>query len=145
MLTHIADVRWMAEWQLLGGDIERAREGLLVAMPPVVVAAARSATSGGAALHGRWPVPAHALRPAGRRPRTDTRSVNPRALRLASRALIAENGQFTVAPELGRRWRNIATELSLIGRRAQGEPIVRVRLRLGLPLQPTAPQPVRGC
>ncbi|MEI2723499.1 MAG: hypothetical protein V9H26_08145 [Verrucomicrobiota bacterium] len=59
--------------------------------------------------------------------------MNPRALRLVSRALIAETGQFTVAAELVEAMAHIATELSLIGRRAEGEPIVRVRLRLGLP------------
>ena len=138
VLTHIADVWWMAEWQPLGGDIERAREGLLAAMPPVVAA-------------GGQVEPVEVLRSmvdrlcrltlsarGWRAELTDTRSVNPRALRLASRALIAENGQFTVAPELGEAMAHIATELSLIGRRAQGEPIVRVRLRLGLPLEPTA-------
>ena len=52
----------------------------------------------------------------------DTRAVNGRALRLVSRALIADTGQFAVAAELTEAMAHIATECSLITRRAEGEP-----------------------
>ena len=137
VLTHITDMWWLAQWQPLAGDVELAQTSLLAAMPPVVAAAA--------------PVdPVDVLRSmvdrlcrltlaarGWRAVLTDTRAVNPRAVRLVSRALIADTGQFTVAAELGEAVAHIATEFSLITRRAEGEPIVRVRLRLGLPREKT--------
>ncbi|HRB03618.1 MAG TPA: hypothetical protein PLP26_09645, partial [Ilumatobacteraceae bacterium] len=137
VVTHITDIWWNAEWQPLTGDVELAEADLLQAMPPVVAAGA--------------PVdPVDVLRSmvdrltrltlsarGWRENLHETRSINPRAVRLVSRALIAETGQFTVAAELGEAVAHIATEFSLITRRAQGEPIVRVRLRLGLPREKT--------
>jgi SNF2 family DNA or RNA helicase len=72
---------------------------------------------------------------------TDARAVNARAVRLVSRALIADTGQFAVAAELSGAVAHIATEFSLITRRAEGEPIVRVRLRLGLPREKSDEEP----
>ena len=136
-LTHVTDMWWLAQWQPLAGDVELARPGLLAAMPPVVAAGAP--VDPVAVLHSmvdrlsRLTLSARGWRAE----LTDTRAVNPRAVRLVSRALIAETGQFTVAPELVEAVAHIATEFSLITRRAEGEPIVRVRLRLGLPREST--------
>ena len=137
VLTHITDMWWLAEWQPLTGDVELAAADLLKAMPPVVAAGApvdpidvlRSMVD----RLCRMTLSARGWRAV----LSETRSINPRAVRLVSRALIAETGQFTVAPELGEAVAHIATEFSLITRRAEGEPIVRVRLRLGLPREKT--------
>ena len=138
VLTHMGTVAnssawWLAEWQPLADDVAAAA-ALLSAMPPVVRAAGEQ-VEGTAILHtlvdrlcrltltGRgWPGPL-----------ADSRSVNGRALRLVGRALTAEHGQFPVSTELGEAIAHIAGELATVGRRAAGEPIVRVRLRLGLP------------
>ena len=137
VLTHVTDMWWLAEWQPLTGDVELARPGLLAAMPPVV--AAGGPVDPVEVLHSMVDrLSRLTLSVRGWRAElTDTRSVNPRAVRLVSRALIAETGQFTVAAELVEAVAHIATEFSLITRRAEGEPIVRVRLRLGLPRDPT--------
>ncbi|MCE9621938.1 MAG: DEAD/DEAH box helicase [Actinomycetia bacterium] len=133
VLTNIADAAWLAEWQPLAVDVEIATDGLLAAMPPAVAAAG--------------PVdPAHVLHVlvdrlcrltlaarGWRADLSDTRAANARAVRLVSRALIADDGHFVVAAELADAVAHIATELSLASRRAAGEPLVRVRLRLGLP------------
>ncbi|MGB8858998.1 MAG: SNF2-related protein [Ilumatobacteraceae bacterium] len=137
VLTHITDMWWLAEWQPLTGDVALAQAGLLAAMPPVVAAGAPVDPVD--VLHSmvdrlcRLTLAARGWRAM----LTDTRAVNPRAVRLVSRALIAETGQFSVASELVEAVAHIATEFSLITRRAEGEPIVRVRLRLGLPREPT--------
>ncbi len=139
VLTHVGTpasglAYWLAEWQPLAADVQTA-EALLAAMPPVVAAAApfeprellHSMVDRLCRLtlaHRGW----KAVLP-------DTRAVNGRALRIVSRALIAEHGQFPVSSELGEAVAHIARELSTMERRAQGEPIVRVRLRLGMPEQ----------
>ncbi len=142
VLTHVADMWWLAEWQPLAGDVEAAQPGLLATMPPVV--AAGGPVDAVAVLHDmvdrlcRLTLGARGWRAV----LTDTRAVNARAVRLVSRALIAETGQFAVAAELSSAVAHIATEFSLITRRAAGEPIVRVRLRLGLPHERTDDEPI---
>jgi len=137
VLTHVGTpslgpAYWLAEWQPLQADVQAA-EALLAAMPPVVAAATpvdpqellHSMVDRLCRLtlaHRGW----KAVLP-------DTRAINGRALRLVSRALIAEQGQFPVSAELNEAVAHIARELSTMERRAQGEPIVRVRLRLGMP------------
>jgi len=133
LLTNIAETAWVAEWQPLAVDVALAADGLLAAMPPAVAAAGPVDTAH--VLHVlvdrlcRLTLAARGWRAD----LTDTRAVNARALRLVSRALIADDGQFVVAAELADAVAQIATELSLASRRAEGEPLVRVRLRLGLP------------
>jgi non-specific serine/threonine protein kinase len=135
VLTHVGGTWWHAEWQPLVSDVEAAKE-LLDAMPPAVAAAApvhpgdvlRSMVDRLArlTLNGRgW----HAML-------VETRSVNARAARLVSRALIAQQGQFVVADDLMEAVAHIAQEFAAMARRADGEPILRARLRLGLPAEP---------
>ncbi|MDP2293381.1 MAG: SNF2-related protein [Actinomycetota bacterium] len=133
VVVHISDMWWLAEWHPLTSDVEAARLELLASMPPVVAAA--GPVDPVDVLYSmvdrlcRLSLNARGWRAAI----SDTRAVNGRAVRLVSRALIADTGQFAVAAELGEAVAHIATEFSLITRRAEGEPIVRVRLRLGLP------------
>ncbi|MBI4884331.1 MAG: ATP-dependent helicase [Actinobacteria bacterium] len=131
-LTNVAESLWVAEWQPLLGDVEAAAE-LLAAMPAAVGAAEHvDATQVLNSMVDRLCRLTLAAR-GWRAVLTDTRAVNARAVRLVSRALIADEGHFAVAPELTGAIAHIATEFSLASRRAQGEPLVRVRLRLGLP------------
>jgi len=63
----------------------------------------------------------------------DTRGVPSRAVRLVSRALVAEHGRVAVAAELAQAVEHLAEQFSQMARRADGQPILRARLRLGLP------------
>lgn len=133
MLTNVADAAWLAEWQPLAVDVEQAADGLLAAMPPAVAAAGPVDTTH--VLHVmvdrlcRLTLAARGWRADI----SDTRATSARAVRLVSRALIADDGHFVVATELAEAVAHIATEFSLASRRAEGEPLVQVRLRLGLP------------
>jgi non-specific serine/threonine protein kinase len=137
VLTHVGGTWWHAAWQPLVADMEAARP-LLEAMPPAVAAAAPVDPDDvlmsmvdrltRLTLNGRgW----HAML-------VETRSVNARATRLVSRALIAQQGQFVVADDLMESVAHIAQEFTAMARRADGEPILRARLRLGLPVEPGA-------
>jgi hypothetical protein len=65
--------------------------------------------------------------------------VHARATRLVSRALAnPSSGQLVVADDLMEAVAHIAHECTAMARRADGEPILRARLRLGLPA-PTSP------
>ena len=123
---------WQASWRPVQTDVDAVAD-LLSAMPPVVAAGApvdpiellhvlvdRTTRL---ALHTRvW------------RPElTDTRSVQGRTMRMVSRALVADAGQFAVGDDLGDGVVALAQELAVLERRARGEPLVRPRLRLGLP------------
>ena len=140
VLTNIAGSAWVAEWQPLTADVNAAAV-LLEAMPPAVAAAGPVDTT--QLLHVlvdrlcRLTLAARGWRAD----LADTRAANARAVRVVSRALIADDGHFAVAAELTEAIAHIATELSLGSRRAEGEPLVRVRLRLGLPddgVEPTS-------
>ncbi len=136
VVTHIAESWWLAQWRPVAADVRAAAE-LLAAMPPVV--AAGGPVDPVELLHSmvdrlcRLTLAARGWRAV----LTDTRAVNARAVRMVSRALIAETPQFAVAPELVEAVAHIATECSLITQRAEGQPIVRVRLRLGMPAEPS--------
>jgi len=138
VLTHLTGRWWHAEWQPLMADVLAAREGLLSSMPPVVAAAAPVEPL--AVLHsmvdrltrltlvGRgWT----AVLP-------ESRSANARAVRTVSKALVAPHGQFEVADDLSEAVAHIGLECTAMARRADGEPILRARLRLGLPSEPSA-------
>jgi non-specific serine/threonine protein kinase len=137
VLTLVGGTWWHAGWQPLVADMVAARP-LLDAMPPAVAAAApvdpaEVLTSmvdrlARLTLNGRgW----HAML-------VETRSLNARAARLVSRALIAQQGQFVVADDLMESVAHISQEFVAMARRADGEPILRARLRLGLPAEPGA-------
>ena len=132
-LRHVDGAWWHATWAPLAPDVTAAREGLLAAMPPVVAAAAPvdpaevlTSLVDQLCRHALAAKGWHALLP-------DTRSVPSRAVRLVSRALIAEDGRVAVAPELVEAFATLAHDFDLMARRADGEPIVRARLRLGTP------------
>ena len=132
-LTNIADSAWVAEWQPLAVDVARVADGLLATMPPAVAAAGPvDATQLLHTLVDRLCRLTLAAR-GWRADLSDTRAANARAVRLVSRALIADDGHFAVAAELADAVAHIATEFSLAIRRADGEPLIRARLRLGLP------------
>jgi len=133
VLTNITDTAWVAEWQPLATDVAQATQGLLAAMPPAV--AAGGPVDPTQVLHVmvdrlcRLTLAAKGWRAE----LSDTRATNARAVRLVSRALIADDGHFAVAAELSEAVAHIAGEFTLASRRAEGEPLVRARLRLGLP------------
>ncbi len=133
VITHVGGTHWVAEWQPLPSDVQAAGI-LLAAMPPVVSA-------------GQPAEPLDILRSmVDRLTRltlagqgwsamlTESRSVHARATRLVSRALANPNsGQLVVADDLMEAVAHIAHEFTALLRRADGEPILRARLRLGLP------------
>ena len=132
VLTHVAESWWVARWHPLAADVEAAAP-LLAAMPPAVVA-------GGPAdpheilvamvdrltrltLAGRaWHADLH-----------ETRSLHASAVRLVSRALSSADAQCSVPDDLTEAVAHIAREFQAMSRRADGQPILRTRLRLGLP------------
>jgi superfamily II DNA or RNA helicase len=132
-ITHLGGTWWTARWLPLTADVEAVRPGLLAAMPPVVAASGPTDPVDvlttlvdqlcrlTLAANG-W----HAML-------TDTRTVNARAVRLVNRALTAEHPQVAVTDELLDAVKHIAREFHLMARRADGEPILHARLRLGLP------------
>jgi superfamily II DNA or RNA helicase len=131
-VNHLYDRWWIAEWHPLDSDVALAAP-LFASMPPIVAAAG--------------PVDPHKvlrtmvdrlsrLTLTGRgwaAPITDTRTTHARAIRLVTRALSSIDHKFAVPAELVESVAHVAHELSAMLRRAEGEPIVRGRLRLGLP------------
>ena len=131
-LHHLGGNQWEARWHPLRADVEAAR-GLLAAMPPAV--AATGAVNPEHVLRTildqlcRITLTArgwHALL-------SDTRSVNARAVRLVSRALAADVPRLALSAELAPAVEHIAHEFDLMARRADGQPILRARLRLDTP------------
>jgi hypothetical protein len=131
-VRRVVDNQWVAEWHPLVGDLA-AGAPVFAAMPPVVAAAG--------------PVdPEHVLRTMVDRlarftligrgwgpTLSDTRTVHARAVRLVSRALSSVDNRFSISPELTESVSHISLELAAMLRRADGQPILRGRLRLGLP------------
>lgn len=132
LTTNAGGSHWIAEWKPLTADVDRAR-ALLESMPPVVGAA--GPVDRVDVLHLLVDRYCRAMLAARGWNATlaDQRSASARAVRAVSRALVAEHGQFAVSAELQPGVAHIANELSTIERRAEGEPIVEVRLRLAMP------------
>ncbi|MFM7045937.1 MAG: SNF2-related protein, partial [Ilumatobacteraceae bacterium] len=63
----------------------------------------------------------------------EIRSSTARAVRLVGRSLAAESALFSVPPELADAVEALASEFADLERRANGEPVVRLRLRLSTP------------
>ena len=131
-VTRLHDQFWAAEWHPLEGDVDAAGP-LFASMPPIVAAAGPVEPAVvlctmvdrlcRLTLVGRgWAAPI-----------TDTRTTHARALRAVTRALTSVDHTFTVPDELVESVAHVAHEFSAMLRRADGEPIVRGRLRLGLP------------
>ena len=111
-----------------------AGTALLAAMPPAVAAGAPGRTDRGAAHHGRPPHPAHAGRPRlDRHARRDPFGRTPVRRASCRGRSSPSSGQFEVADDLMEAVAHIAHEFAAMARRADGEPILRARLRLGLP------------
>ncbi|MFM2078248.1 MAG: hypothetical protein RJA49_2138, partial [Actinomycetota bacterium] len=137
VLSHLTGRWWHGEWQPLAADVGPVLTGLLAAMPPIVAAAAPVDPL--SVLHSMVDKLTR-LTLVGRgwtAVLPETRSVNARAVRLVSRALVAQHGQFEVADDLMEPVAHIARECTAMARRADGEPILRARLRLGLPAAPS--------
>lgn len=138
---------WVARWQPLHADTASAVAELAASQPPVVAVASPGFTAeeltqviidsfvdqttrlllAGAGWHA---------------PITDTRRVAARATRAASRALSAPAGEFRADPELAEALDDLATLFDQAIRRAEGEPVVRARLRLALPDEPDGDWPL---
>ena len=133
VLTHLTGRWWHAEWQPLPPDVAAAQP-LLAAMPPAVAAAAPVDPL--AVLHSmvdrltRLTLVARGWSAS----LPEIRSAHARATRTVTRGLIAQTGQFEVADDLMEAVAHVAGEFSAMARRADGEPILRARLRLGLPV-----------
>jgi hypothetical protein len=138
---------WVARWRPLRADLAGPVEELAATQPPVVAVASPGFTPeelttliidsfvdqtarlllAGAGWHA---------------PITDTRRLAARATRAAARALSAPAGEFRADPELGEALDDLATIFDQAIRRAEGEPIVRARLRLALPDDPVGDWPL---
>ncbi len=132
VLTHLTGRWWHAEWQPLALDVA-AGTALFDAMPPAVAAGAPVEPTAvlrtmvdrltRLTLIGRgWTAILD-----------ETRSTGARAARIVSRALIAQHGQFEIPDDLMESVSRVTQEFGAMARRADGEPILRARLRLGLP------------
>ena len=125
---------WEATWRPLPADIAAVQHTLLARVPPVV-----AACTDGPAVAEVVPMLVDRIARATLAARgwhavlVDLRGANARAIRLASRALVADHGQFSVPPELTLSIEHLAEECALMARRATGEPVVRARLRLDTP------------
>ena len=75
-------------------------------------------------------------------PITDTRRLAARAMRATARALSAPAGEFRAEVELADALDDLAAMFDHTIRRAEGEPVVRARLRLALPEEPSGDWPL---
>jgi superfamily II DNA or RNA helicase len=137
-LIELGEGWWHARWVALRLDTDIAIERLVTAMPAVVTAGVRDAEPAATARsvvdsfvdqiaratlsYSGWQLGIG-----------DTRRHVSRALRQVMRALQAPTGRFRDERDLVDALDQIADALDTIVRRAEGEPVVRARLRLGLP------------
>jgi hypothetical protein len=132
---------WVARWKPLRADMAAALSELAATQPPVVAVASPGFTAeelttvivesfvdqtarlllAGAGWHA---------------PVTDTRRLAARAARATARALSAPAGEFRADLELAEALDDLAAMFEQTIRRAEGEPVVRARLRLALPDEP---------
>ncbi|HEX3087344.1 MAG TPA: SNF2-related protein [Ilumatobacteraceae bacterium] len=132
---------WVARWKPLRADLAKPVEELAASQPPVVAVASPGFTAeelttviiesfvdqtarlllAGAGWHA---------------PVTDTRRLAARAARATARALSAPAGEFRADAEMAESLDDLAAMFEHTIRRAEGEPVVRARLRLALPDEP---------
>ena len=125
---------WRVTWVPLAVDLHAAR-ALLGSAPRAVLSAA------GPHAEPRWILAAMVDRIARASlgaagwytTLPEIRSSTARAVRLVGRSLAAESALFSVPPELSDAVDTLAAEFSDLQRRANGEPVVRLRLRLSTP------------
>ncbi len=138
---------WVARWRPLRADLATPVAELAAQQPPVVAVASPgfSADELTTVIIDSFVDQTARLLLAGagwHAPITDTRRVTARAARAAARALSAPAGEFRADPELGEALDDLATIFDQAIRRAEGEPVVRARLRLALPEDPLGEWPL---
>src|SRR6185503_1451950 len=138
---------WIARWRPLRADLAAAVAELAAVMPPVVGVASPGFTP----EELTWVIVDSFVDQTARlllagagwhAPVTDTRRAAARATRVAARALSAPAGEFRAEGEIGEALDDLATIFDQAIRRAEGEPVVRARLRLALPDEPEGDWPL---
>ena len=150
VLPHLTDTGlgwWVARWKPLRADLAGPVAELAATQPPVVAVASPGFSPAELTIviiesfvdqTARLLLAGAGWHP----PVTDTRRVTARATRAAARALSAPAGEFRVDPELGESLDDLAAMFDQAIRRAEGEPVVRARLRLALPDEPQGEWPL---
>ncbi len=138
---------WVARWRPLRADLAAPVAELAANQPPVVAVASPGFTAEEltTVIIDSFVDQTARLLLAGagwHAPITDTRRVTARAARAATRALSAPAGEFRADPELGEALDDLSTIFDQAIRRAEGEPVVRARLRLALPDDPQGDWPL---
>jgi SNF2 domain-containing protein/helicase-like protein/SNF2 helicase protein len=138
---------WVARWRPLRADLVGPVAELASTQPPVVAVASPGFTAEEltTVIIDSFVDQTARLLLAGagwHAPVTDTRRITARAARAATRALSAPSGEFRADTELGEALDDLATIFDRAQRRAEGEPIVRARLRLALPDEPLGDWPL---
>jgi hypothetical protein len=138
---------WVARWRPLKADVAAPIVELARSQPPVVAVASPgfSAEELTTIIVESFVDQTARLLLAGagwHAPITDTRRTSARATRAVARALSVPAGEFRADSELGESLDELATMFDQALRRAEGEPIVRARLRLDLPDDPQGDWPL---
>jgi hypothetical protein len=150
VMPHLNDTGlgwWVARWKALRADLAAPIAELAASQPPVVAVASPGFTAEEltAVIIDSFVDQTARLLLAGagwHAPITDTRRISARAVRAATRALSAPAGEFRADPELAEALDDLATVFDQAIRRAEGEPVVRARLRLALPDDPLGEWPL---
>jgi SNF2-related domain/Helicase conserved C-terminal domain/SNF2 Helicase protein len=132
---------WVARWKPLRADMAGPVAELAASQPPVVAVASPgfSAEELTTVIIESFVDQTARLLLAGagwHAPVTDTRRLAARAARSTARALSAPAGEFRADLELAESLDDLAAMFDQTIRRAEGEPVVRARLRLSLPDDP---------
>lgn len=136
-IDDVGPAMFEAVWVPLPGDLERT-EDLRRRMPPVVAAGGQPVIIADILRLMTDQLARQALVITGWQASvTDTRTPNARAARAVAKALSTPSAVFAVPPDLSPVVRQIAHEFELMTQRADGLPVVRVRLRLAMPAPPT--------
>ncbi len=138
---------WVARWRPLRADLAGPVAELAATQPPVVAVASPGFTAEEltTVIIDSFVDQTARLLLAGagwHAPVTDTRRSAARAARVAARALSAPAGEFRVEGEIGEALDDLATLFDQTIRRAEGEPVVRARVRLALPDEPQGDWPL---
>jgi hypothetical protein len=131
-LRKVGDGRWEATWRPAADDVAAITAALAPTMPPV--AAAGGSTDPTAIVHSLTDGVARGLLAAARwRSPVSRRTEAGRALTAVTKALAAPTPYVDLHPDLETAVAALAEQFEHIARRAAGEPVLRARLRLGLP------------
>ncbi len=138
---------WVARWRALRSDLAGPVAELAAALPPVVAVASPGFTPDEltTVIIDSFVDQTTRLLLAGagwHAPITDTRRIAARATRAVARALGSPVGEFRADSELTEALDDLAVMFDQAIRRGEGEPVVRARLRLALPDDPTSDWPL---